>query len=128
MNASKNVSKKQSSDRKEHNSGRLRQRRNRQQADFNGIHRRRDKRNPLPPAKLVPGDVRPTSPAQDSQKGENERWKEALMLWLSWDRTQKKLTERMFKPGQNPQKLEAMMDEQEQLRRSAIHLSEKLLA
>jgi len=50
------------------------------------------------------------------------------MLWLSWNSTYEKVTARMCKPGQDSAKLEAMMDEMDQLRKRAIELSEEVLA
>ncbi|MCE9543944.1 MAG: hypothetical protein K8T25_00235 [Planctomycetia bacterium] len=96
-----------------------------------GMHQRRDKRFPfanrsladLPPSSL-PGSASATAPlAADPLMP----WKEAVMLWLSWNSTYEKLTAKMCKPGQDQAKLEILMDEMDQLRKRAIELSEKLI-
>ena len=52
------------------------------------------------------------------------KWSEALMLWLSWNSTYEKLTQQMFKGSERTDRLEAMMDELDQLRTRAVALSD----
>jgi len=104
-----------------------------QNANFDGIHHRRDKRYPLGAARPRPEEIAELSEEildspEDEIDSDEIKWKEALMLWLSWNSTYEKVTARMCKPGQDQQKLEAMMDEMDRLRRQAIDLSEKLIA
>ena len=104
---------------------------------FDGIHNRRDKRYPFSKPRSEPGEVNTpsstTAPAGGSspsapQVEEVPRWKTALMLWLSWNRNYEKVTARMYKQGQDPAKLEALMDEMDDFRRQAIKMSEELIA
>ena len=102
--------------------------RRRQNSAVGGIHNRRDKRFPFA-APHVDDAALETEPAESST-GDVESipsWKEAIMLWLSWNATFEKVTARMYKPGQDQQKLEAMMDEMDRLRQQAIDLSEGLI-
>lgn len=103
--------------------------------NFGGIHHRRDKRYPFREGPLRPEDIAEVE-AFESRNGEDSgetearipEWSEALMLWLSWNSTYEKLTARMCKPGQDSRKIEALMDEMDQLRSRAIQVSEGLLA
>jgi hypothetical protein len=70
----------------------------------------------------LPGD-----PEVDEDSGRT-RWAEAVMLWLSWNSTYEKVTQRMYQDNKNPEKLQALMDEMDQLRRRAVVLSEELIA
>lgn len=116
--------------RSQHDYARFNRRSSGNAARFGGIHMRRDKRFPLsnrarfgttPPPAAAPA---PTPPARvDDLKS----WQEAVMLWLSWNRDQEKLTAKMCRPGCDQQKLEALMDEMDQLRQRAIDLSEQLV-
>ena len=54
------------------------------------------------------------------------QWNEAIMLWLSWNSTYEKATEKMYK-GASKEKLRAMLSEMEYLRKQAIELSQGLL-
>ena len=95
---------------------------------FGGMHQRRDKRFPLA-AKGLP-DLVPLPPKQPIAPLAAEpltAWKEAVMLWLSWNSTQEKLTSKMCKPGQDQKKIEALLDEADGLRQRAIEVSEKLI-
>ena len=102
---------------------------------LNGIHNRRDKRFPFAKTAILPGEKESptfTSPIdpQGSDAAEPQQlpgWEVALMLWLSWNSTYEKVAARMYKPGQDPAKLEALMDEMEDFRRQAIKLSEELI-
>ena len=100
---------------------------------YSGIHNRRDKRYPFRSGRLRPEDLAEAE-AYEAQKNQSDEgtvevpaWQEALMLWLSWNSTYEKLTAKMCKPGQSQAKLEALMDELDQLRASALQLSEKLI-
>ncbi len=55
------------------------------------------------------------------------RWREALVLWLRWNQVYERVTEQMFAIGDDPARLQALMDEADGLRRQAIALSQELL-
>jgi len=95
---------------------------------FGGMHQRRDKRFPLASkvaVDLVP--LAPKEPAVPLAADPMTPWKEALMLWLSWNSTQEKLTSKLCKPGQDQKKIEALLDEADGLRQRALDISEKLI-
>ena len=103
---------------------------------FDGMHHRRDKRYPMMSGRPNLGQILSSpTPAEDEQSSDtlpaapekDLRWKEALMLWLSWNSTYEKLTSRMCRTGQDKAKIEVLMDEMDQLRRQAIDLSETLI-
>ena len=95
-----------------------------------GIHNRRDKRffcdKPRPTLEdaVHQSQGSDESPATD---GGRSAWNEAIMLWLSWNRTYEKATACMYKDG-NKKKLRAMFDEMEFLRKQAIEVSQGLLS
>jgi hypothetical protein len=106
-------------------------------ARVSGIHNRRDKRffcdKPRPTLEDAVhqsqvSDVSDESPATD---GGRSAWNEAIMLWLSWNRTYEKATACMYQDGNkdgNKKKLRAMFDEMEFLRKQAIEVSQGLLS
>lgn len=55
-------------------------------------------------------------------------WREALRLWLTWNRAHEQATARLFKLGEDPRQVEATLDQLDQLRAQAIALSEQVLA
>lgn len=55
------------------------------------------------------------------------RWREALVLWLRWNQVYERVTEQMFAIGDDPARLQTLMDEADGLRRQAIALSQELL-
>jgi hypothetical protein len=94
------------------------------------MHLRRDKRFPFANRSRFDSAPPPVAPPPVSQPVEInglKAWQEAVMLWLSWNSTNDKLTEKMCKPGCDQQKLEALMDEMDKLRQRAIDLSEQLV-
>ena len=111
-----------------------RRRRHSGQSNFSGIHQRRDKRVPLANPKIDPSDIleqnsyceNSESPSSGEKSDNKREWSEAIMLWLSWNRTYEKATARMCK-ADNKKKLEAMFKEMEMLRTQAIELSQGLL-
>jgi len=102
------------------------------QTDFSGMHQRRNKRIPLVNPRLSPMDVLEQnalsndSACPDEKSDDKQQWSEAIMLWLSWNRTYEKATARMCKAN-SEKKLEAMFKEMELLRTQAIELSQGLL-
>lgn len=103
-------------------------------ADTGGIHNRRDKRFPMAKARGVAPGSATENDSQDaelrvdsSHADEQKAWQEAVMLWLSWNSTYEKLTAKMYRPGTDQRKIEALMDEMDQLRTRAIDLSEELI-
>lgn len=95
---------------------------------FGGMHLRRDKRFPIA-GKIVPESPLPPRAAEVPPLAADPLtvWKEAVMLWLSWNSTQEKLTAKLCKPGQDQKKIESLLDEADGLRTRAIELSEKLI-
>lgn len=73
--------------------------------------------------KLSSGDIVETEGVTDLQL----RWREALVLWLRWNQAYEHVTERMFQSGQNPARLQEMMDQMDDLRREAVVQSQQLL-
>ena len=55
------------------------------------------------------------------------RFREALVLWLRWNEAYEQATAHMFASGQSAEKIEAFMDNMDQLRSQAISLSHELL-
>ncbi len=107
------------------------------QSEFTGIHQRRNKRIPLVNPRISPTDVlEENALCSDSacrdgagpaaKIDDKQQWSEAVMLWLSWNRTYEKATARMCKANSD-KKLEAMFKEMELLRTQAIELSQGLL-
>ena len=94
-----------------------------------GMHHRRDKRFPMATPRATPEDVAATQDASKEPPDSDplDAWRKVVMLWLSWNSSQEKLTAKMCKPGQDQRKLELMMDEMEQLRRRAVAASEAVL-
>ena len=96
---------------------------------ISGIHNRRDKRffceKPRPELEEVLEMSTEPEKASAPTSGRPE-WNEAIMLWLSWNSTYEKATEKMYK-GANKEKLRAMLSEMEYLRKQAIELSQGLL-
>ena len=96
-----------------------------------GIHNRRDKRFFCDKPRPTLEDAVHQSQSQESEEspatdGGRSAWNEAIMLWLSWNRTYEKATACMYKDG-NKKKLRAMFDEMEFLRKQAIEVSQGLL-
>jgi hypothetical protein len=92
------------------------------------MHQRRDKRFPFAGKYMPAGALPPVVDASAPLAAEPlTAWKEAVMLWLSWNSTQEKLTAKMCKPGQDQKKIELLLDEADGLRQRALELSEKLI-
>ncbi len=95
-----------------------------------GIHNRRDKRffcdKPRPTLEDAVHQSQESEDSPATDGGRSAR-NEAIMLWLSWNRTYEKATACMYKDG-NKKKLRAMFDEMEFLRKQAIEVSQGLLS
>ncbi len=59
---------------------------------------------------------------------DRERWVRAVELWLRWNDCYEQTTSLAFAAGNDPRRLEDLMDAMDQLRREAIDLSKSLLA
>lgn len=57
----------------------------------------------------------------------NRRCHEILLLWLRWNEEQQRLTETLFEQREQPEKLEALLDRVDELRREAVANSQQLL-
>jgi hypothetical protein len=55
-------------------------------------------------------------------------YREALSMWLAWNRAYEQLTARMFDSRHDPAALQELMDQADELRRRAIERSEGLLS
>ena len=116
-------------------SSRSRSRRAGNSSRVSGIHNRRDKRffceKPRPAledAIEMSAQTTDTECGREAPTPSSDRpdWNEAIMLWLSWNSTYEKATAKMYKGG-NKEKLRAMVNEMECLRKQAIELSQGLL-
>jgi hypothetical protein len=58
---------------------------------------------------------------------EATRWNQVLGMWLQWSSAYEEVAGRMFEEGEDAEKLEALLDEIDQLRLDAVELSEGLL-
>lgn len=98
-----------------------------------GLHNRRDKRFPSFKQRVVADDSEEGSPKTDPAGPETlsateaSPWPEAVMLWLSWNRVQERLEEKLSHSDHNADKIAALRDEMESLRTRAIALSEELI-
>jgi hypothetical protein len=54
-------------------------------------------------------------------------WNRAIGMWLEWSAAYEEVAGRMFEDGEDNEKLEALLDEMDQLRLEAVELSEGLL-
>ena len=98
-----------------------------------GLHNRRDKRFPNFKQRIAADSDE--SASDDADVGDQEMlstaeatsWREAVMLWLSWNQTHERLVAKMCRSDQCPEKIAAMQDEMEALREQAIDLSEELI-
>ena len=118
-------------------SSRSRSRRAGNSPRVSGIHNRRDKRffceKPRPALEdaiemEMSAQTTDTEAGREAPTASSDRpdWNEAIMLWLSWNSTYEKATAKMYKGG-NKEKLRAMVNEMECLRKQAIELSQGLL-
>lgn len=55
------------------------------------------------------------------------RWRDALVLWLQWNRAYEHVTQHMFDARQDLSELQTLMDRADRLRSEAIALSRELL-
>lgn len=56
------------------------------------------------------------------------KWEQVLILWLEWNEVYERLTERLFEAQGDLQRIEALLDEADRLRKRASELSRQLLA
>jgi len=63
----------------------------------------------------------------DSTTSFEVRCREVLAMWLRWDEASQQITERMFNERSNPDKLQALLDDLDRLRREAVTASQQLL-
>lgn len=57
----------------------------------------------------------------------DELWREAIGLWLAWNRGHEQVTAALFLSRHDPEKMTDWLDQLEQLRWRAIELSESLM-
>ena len=58
---------------------------------------------------------------------EDAKYNRAISMWLKWSAAYEEVSGRMFEDGEDTAKLEALLDEMDQLRLEAVELSEGLL-
>lgn len=54
-------------------------------------------------------------------------YRRALQLWREFDRARTELSARLYNSRDNPQNIQSLLDENEQLHRHVLELTEKLL-
>lgn len=62
-----------------------------------------------------------------SDTDDSAPWNRVIGMWLQWSTAYEQVSGRLFEDGENAQKLEALLDEMDQLRLEAVELSEGLL-
>lgn len=94
-----------------------------------GVHNRRDKRYPMFKQRVIASDLddEPSNGEMAFSVDETAQWREAVMLWLSWNRTDERLNAKLCRAECSVEKLAALRDEMEDLRQRAIELSEHLM-
>ena len=73
------------------------------------------------------GKLEALDAASSLDADEAARWNQVLGMWLQWSTAYEEVAGRMFEEGENAEKLEALLDELDQLRLDAVELSEGLL-
>lgn len=104
------------------------------QANILGVENRQEHRYPdlsgCPAEEIGISERIENSSATDvinEQDAESAEWSKALSMWLEWSSTYEDIISRMFHDGEDTQRLEALMDEMDQLRHEAVELSEGLI-
>lgn len=85
---------------------------------------------PLNPRNGVSGVDKVSSRGDVESEGVTDlqlQWREALVLWLRWNQAYEHVTEQMFQAGQDPARLQQLMDQMDDLRREAVAQSQQLL-
>ena len=54
-------------------------------------------------------------------------WRDALQLWLQWNKAHEQVTKSLFDDGNPSQKIEDAMDQLDRMRKQAVTLSEGLI-
>ena len=75
--------------------------------------------------KLKPPDA--IDAEQAPNVDENTSWNQVIAMWLQWSSAYEQVSGRLFEDGEDAHKLEALLDEMDQLRLEAVELSEGLL-
>ena len=73
------------------------------------------------------GRLEPIDAEDASGTNETASWNRVIGMWLQWSSAYEQVSGRLFEDGENAQKLEALLDEMDQLRLEAVELSEGLL-
>ena len=69
-----------------------------------------------------------TIDAEDTNNAEESAsWNRVIGMWLQWSSAYEEVSGRLFEDGEDAHKLEALLDEMDQLRLEAVELSEGLL-
>ena len=71
----------------------------------------------------APSGGSPPDPPVDLRK-----WEQVLSLWLEWSELEERLTGDLFTAEGDPQRVEALLDQADRLRKRAVELSHQLLA
>jgi hypothetical protein len=67
------------------------------------------------------------SRTEASDCGDESLAREALSMWLRWNAAYELLTSKMFEKRQNLEELQRTLDLADEMRRSAVELTQKLL-
>ena len=72
-------------------------------------------------------ETRDAPVARQPEPSGSDVYREALSLWLEWNRAYEHVTARMFDARHDPAALQELMDQADELRRQAVARSELLL-
>ena len=56
------------------------------------------------------------------------KWEQVLSLWLEWSELEERLTRDLFTVEGDPQRVEALLDQADRLRKRVVEMSHQLLA
>ena len=73
------------------------------------------------------GKLEATDAEDDLNADENASWNRVIGMWLQWSSAYEEVSGKLFEDGEDAHKLEALLDEMDQLRLEAVELSEGLL-
>ena len=102
------------------------------QANILGAENHEPQRFPGDPGTMVRGSdyvgEQGMFDAEDDKNAEaSASWNRVIEMWLQWSSAYEEVSGRLFEDGEDAHKLEALLDEIDQLRLEAVELSEGLL-
>lgn len=87
-------------------------------------------KSPSDPRHRIPLECQPARSLPDGKAEMTDfhlRCREALVLWLRWNEAYEHATAHMFQSGADRERVDALLDEMDRLRYSAVALSHELL-